>query len=454
MRLETMLRDPGLRPRLDRRSVVSVVAVFAMLSTSFSVATSVQAGTTDGPAFALFVAPDSAPYQRLDPATLADLTDAPPLDFGWAYPDWAISADGSTVVLVVEQRTIIVYDGLVGVERTRFEAPVAVSWARLGANGQRLVLSVPRAGSPSGITPEQWYVFDTRDGRLISTVETESAGIVPGGFPAGLIDSTAERLYRFEAGDDGPGPWSLRIVSHDLATGAEIGRLTLPDVLAGERYDRAIDQVPVADVLTPAVALSPNGARLAVVDAETDELTTVDTASLTVEQTVPLSRRDGVVRRALTWLGILPQDVSAKYMDGRFLKAVFSPDGQRLYLHGLEGEVGDQPDESSERGLGLTAVDVATGEIVATALDGQVLETVVPAPDGRSVYVNGPTVPWSEANGEPGYRLTRLDASSLDTLADREFASRRPRLDASSLDTLAEREFASRREVVLVPDLS
>jgi hypothetical protein len=397
----------------------------ALLAASVPAAASSPVSSPGVAAIELYGAPDGLPYEALDPLTLADLPGAPPLDFGIAYPDWAISADGSTVVLVLEQRTIVVRDGLAGAERLRFDAPAAVTWARLSRDGSRLVLSIPRFGSPSGITPEEWYVFDTRDGRLIAAVAGNEPGIVPGGFPSGLIDPAAARLYRFEAGGDGSGPWPLEIVAHDLTTGDETGRLTLPEVRAGARYTRSIDQVPVGDVLTPAVAVSPDGARLAVVSAESETLTLVDAATLTVERAVAIAEPDGLGRRVLTWLGLALRTASAKYMDGRVLWATFSPDGRHLYVYGFEGEVGDGADEATERGLGLTAVEVASGEIVGTALEGQVIGDVLPAPDGQSLYVNGPTVPWTMAPGEPSYRLSRLAAPNLETLAEREFPDRR-----------------------------
>jgi hypothetical protein len=323
--------------------------------------------------------------------------------------------------VIEEQRTIVVYDGLGGPERLRFEAPAAVVAPRLSGDGSRLVTGIPLFGSPSGITRETWYVFDTRDGGQISTVQEDGPDPKPGGLPSSLIDPAAERLYRSAVGGEGDGPWPLQIVAHDLTTGAEIGRLILPDVRAGERYDRWIDQVPIADVLTPAVALSPDGTRIAVVDAEADELTLLDAATLTVERAVEIARPRGLGVRVLTWLGLAPRSASAKSMDGRILWAIFSPDGTRLYVYGFEGAVGDDLDTATKHGLGLTAIEVTSGEIVASGLDGQELFDVLPTPDGESLYVIGPTVPWAMSSGEPSYRLARLDAATLQTLAEREF---------------------------------
>lgn len=415
----------GLAAR--RRAWAAVAAIVPILLAPFTPVAGLAAANDEAaPAMALYAAPDKQPYQPLDPHTLADLAGAPPLDFGMAYPSWAISDDSATVVVREADGMIVVSDGLGGPERLRFAPPVSVVYPRLSGDGSRLVMSTRLSGSPSGITPATWYVFDTDEGRLISTIE-EAAGadLVPGGLPASLINPRGERLYHSAASGEGDGPWPLQLVARDLTTGEEVGRLTLPEVRAGAVYSRSLDQAPIADVLTPAVALSPDGVRLAVVSAETDELTLVDARTMTVERTVAIARPQGLARRALTWLGVLPQAVSAKYMDGRHLQGIFSPDGRLLYTYGFAGEVGDAPDEATQRGLGLTAIEVATGAIVATALDGQVLSEVLPAPDGASVYANGPTVPWIRVVGQPSYRLSRLDAANLGVLAEREFPARR-----------------------------
>ena len=411
----------GGRTALGRRLLVPLVLVLLQVASAPALAwpgPEVPGGT---PAVSLYVSQDGFPFQPLDPVTLADLPAEPPLDFGTRYPDWAVSADGATAVVIEEQQTIVVYDGLGGPERLRFEAPAAVVGPRLSHDGSRLVTGIPLFGSPSGITRETWYVFDTRDGGLISAIEEDGPDPKPGGLPGSLIDPAAERLYRSAANGEGDGPWPLQIVAHDLTSGAEIGRLTVPNVRTGERYDRWIDQVPIADVLTPAVALSPDGTRLAIVDAGAEELTLLDAATLTVVSTYAIARSRGLGARILTWLGLAPRTASAKSMDGRIIWATFSSDGTRLYVYGFEGEVGDDLDTATERGLGLTAIEVASGEIVASALDGQELFDVLPTPDRESLYVLGPTVPWAMSSGEPSYRLARLDAATLKTLAEREY---------------------------------
>lgn len=380
---------------------------------------------TDAPAAALYAAADAEPYRPLDPETLAELPGGAPLDFGEAFPDWLVSGDGSTLVRIEHAGSgeIVVSDGLGGPERLRIDPPAPVSVQGLSRDGARLVAQGPMSCHPGGCSRPVWYVFDTREGHLLARVEGDDQGYGPGA----LIDPEARRLYRlaFDRGAEREGPWPLQIVAYDLTRGVEASRLTVPGVRAGIWYVRSVAGAPVADELMPAVALSPDGARLVVVDAEADRLTLLDAAALTVEGTHALRRPESSAHRFLRWLGIAPRDAQAKSMAGRRLDAVFAPDGRHLYLTGAEGTVDDATDETEYQGLGLKLIDVETGRIVAEELDDAELVAVLPAADGRSVYVNGPTEPWTASAGEPSYRLRRLEARTLATLAEREFPDRR-----------------------------
>ena len=177
--------------------------------------------------------------------------------------------------------------------------------------------------------------------------------------------------------------------------------------------------------LSPGIAVSPDGRHLALVHADIDRVTLIDAETLRVKGGVALTRPRAIGERMLRWLGLLPEPAAAKLLDGRVVQAVFAPDGRHLYVFGAEGETGEPGVAPTERGLGLTLIDLETGAIVAEGLADEQLDEVLPAPDGRSLYTLGPTVPWTMAAGEPDYRLHRLDARTLAPLAEREFPGSR-----------------------------
>jgi hypothetical protein len=386
----------------------------------------VPSPVTANPSYALFAAPNGKPFVRLDPETLADAPNASLLDFGESYPNWVLSADGSVSARLDQSSGVIaIRSGLTGSVRRRIQPATTVFAQALSRDGARLLTQVPMSCSPSGCTAPVWYVYDTADGRLVSKVTGDDQGYGGDAF----LDPAGSRLYRptFARGGQAVGPWPLQLVAYDLiaAAGQEIGRLTLPTVPAGIWYDRVIDQIPVEETLMPAIALSSDGGTIVVAHADTDALTLIDANALRVERTVDVSRPASRAQRVLGWLGLMPQPAEAKFMNGRRLSAVFAADGSLLYVYGAEGTVGADVSDVREQGLGLRAIDPATGAIVGEALGDQELDAVFPAPDGSGVYANGPSIPWAVATGEPPDRLVRLAPRSLEVLATRDFPDRR-----------------------------
>lgn len=376
----------------------------------------------------------SAALLPLDAEMLADRSGSPVIDPGSAL--WTLSADGSTAVSIAypparsgqnpppDRVTIVVRDGVAGPERARFHPPAPVVVPLLSRDGTRLAVA-RNGGMPgaSGPQPTAWYVLDTADGRLLATA-TATDYVDPG---RSWLAPDGRHLYSLAVpnaaagGINNTGPRPVTIVAYDLATGAESGRLALPDVLAGSwQTDRAVGDEPVIAQLTPGAALSPDGRALALVHADADRVTLVDTERLVVARTFSLARGPSLLER----LGLAPRGAAAKAVETRTRQAVFGPDGQRLYIFGGESTVNDRG-ETVSRGLGLRVVDVQRGTPLAEALPGATISQVLPAPDGRSVYVAGVKPGESGLRQDTAYLVRRLDAATLAPRAEREFAGYR-----------------------------
>ena len=374
-------------------------------------------------------------YWPLDPLTLEKANDAVPLTIGHDWPNMAVSADGSTFVVINSTQGpledwIIVHDRVGGPQCVAITPEEAVFNPRLSTDGSRLIVEPGLMCGPSGCGERVWYTYDAHSGDLVSTTRVEVGDPV---WPD-LIDPAGERLYYpfherppLSSSTPAPaslsveGPWPLQIAAYDLATGQEVARTAIPDVLAGSWQGESIDQAYVGEMEQPAIALSPDGSRIAVIDAAIEALTLIDTETLAVVETLPITRPESTWHNALVWLGIAPQTAQAKVSEGRTISATFSADGQHLYLTGYEMEIGDTIEDIDGHGLGLMRIDVNSGEITAEALAGHAAEIVIPSPDGQSVYVQRSEEPWWD-NDSPNYVLQRLDAETLESLAERSFA--------------------------------
>lgn len=390
--------------------------------------------------FALFATDDRGQeYRPIDPLTLEDMTSVAPLTFDSEWPSLAVSDDGSTFVVIDPSQGpledwISVRDGVHGAERLTITVDEAVFNPRLSDDGSRLVVEPQLICGPSGCDERVWYTYDTITGHRISTTRVDAGDPV---WPD-LLDPAAQRLFQpfyegppppsypatpIPAGVSEVGPWPLQIAAFDLTTGREAGRIIVPDVLAGSWQREPIDQMYVGEMALPAVALSPDGSTIAVVDTAMDTLTLIDSATLEVVESHDVHAAESLATRILTWLGILPQAAHAKVSEGRMLSATFSADGQHLYVSGHETEVGDTIQDITGRGFGLLRIDVGNGEIAGEALTGHDLVDVIPSPEGRSVYVLRPAIPWWNSDGPSGNDcvLHRLDAQTLEPLAERTF---------------------------------
>lgn len=379
-------------------------------------------------------------YRLIDPLTLEDVSSVAPLTFDSEWPGMAASGDGSTFAVVTPSQqpagsSISVRDGLAGPERLAISTEEVVFNPRLSDDGSRLVVEPQLICGPSGCNERAWYTYDTNTGGLISATRTDTGDPV---WPD-LLDPAARRLYQPFYEDPPPptysgtptptdisdvGPWPLEIAAYDLASGREVDRITVPDVFAGSWQGESVDGMYVGETVHPAIAISPNGGLIAVVDTAMETLTLIDTATLEIVETHTVHAAESLTSRLLAWLGITPQTAHAKVSEGRRLSATFSADGQHLYVSGSETEVGNTVEEITGRGFGLLRIDLSNGEIAHKVLTGEDLVDVIPSPEGRSLYALRPAVPWWNSDGQTGdaYVLHRLDAQTLEPLAERTFA--------------------------------
>jgi plastocyanin len=338
-----------------------------------------------------------------------------------------LSENGSTLVAHGNDGTIVVRDGLFGPERLRFFPNGTVGNLKLSRDGRRLVAEAIVDYSAENLHPPAWKVFDTADGRLLATVENRESGDL---WEEWAVDADAHRLYRLVSMDASTGPNQIavpsptQLIAHDLTTGAEVGRLDLPEVLAGfwqsaETVAIGDGEEPLMKQLLPALAISPDGRSLAIVHADDDILTLVDTERLTVERTDALVRPVSAWNRLFSLLPFVPHSASAKALEGTMLEAVFAPDGQHLYVFGMRASVEDG--EPIVRGLGLRGVDVSSGEVDAVAFGEAIIDRVLPSSDGGSLYVAGPAADVELAGGN--YFIRRVDAHTLDVLAEQSYPS-------------------------------
>lgn len=395
----------------------------------------------------------------IDPWTLADLPAATPIartglvgegsSSQGRGSNWSLSADGSMLVGVEYREdsfqpmdalppefkagdiTVVLRDGVNGAERASFHPPAPVwNLFDLSANGDRLLMQRGQVyvhnDRPDLADPPEWYVFDTTDGRLLTTIVADDGDRPIGARHEAWLTPDGDRVFRLikTAEAPGSGPEPVRIVVHDASTGAEVGRRDLPNVRAGIwTTDRRINGRPVREYVAPGHAFSPDGRRLALVDEGGAQVTLIDTERLAVEGTFNLPPPTDIGNAAApSNTASEPQvlDHGDVYEEGRWLWAAFSADGTGLYVGGWHDEldaVGGQTCGSVE----MRRVNLKTGAVVGRATSLALSPPLWIAPDGKNVYsLNNET----RACSYPLNRrqiLRRLDARTLTPLAEREF---------------------------------
>lgn len=419
---------------------------------------------SDDPRVAVYL---SDPYRfgliRLDPVTLLDDPTGSPLSLATPVPSshaddgpepadyWIASADGSTLVAFTRLSTVsgqeaVVFDLPSGRVRGHFiyDGEAGPGSVHLTADGRRLVVENPYAGEPGAPTPTsapRWSVYDTATGETVRTI--------PGAWPSaglssssGVVNSVGDRLYSLSVLDatstPRSGPWPVRLVAYDLETGGVTGTLDLPETTGGSWVGGRVVGVEDLDLVytrSPALALSADGRRLAVIDGSGSTVTFVDTERMAVERSVavgigagllaatPRVTREDLDRMEATYAwdlgGGSAWDPDYLAVGAHWFLA-FAPDG-RLLVSG--NAIGQVPWMDIATGFGLTALDPTTGEAERLDIGDLVLVPDQPATD--DLYAWSIALPERDEATPRAPRFTpvvtvyRLDSDTLEVRASR-----------------------------------
>jgi len=350
----------------------------------------------------------------LDPITLADQPGSP---LAPPTTNWAVSADGSTMVTfdyVQGATMIIVRDGFTGPVRSRFAAPISalISSIEINRDGSRVLVN-------RQLEPSQWAVIDTTSGKLLMSLDTQSPKLnfdTPMQADSLQLNPDGTRLYRFVFTDraDATGTQPLRVIEYDAATGKQLASQTYTDIQVGSWHSHGTTEADsVSHFQQPGIAFSPDGREIALVHPDGEAVTLIDAKTLTVARTITLSQATSLLEWALRRIGIAPQPAAAKMLDGVQRSAVFSPDGTTLFTW---GNAMTTDTTGGLQGLGFTRVDLTNGT-TRQIFPGALIDQVQPSPDGTSIYVTGYRPTTSTLS--PPHFVRRLDPQSLQTLAER-----------------------------------
>ncbi len=326
-------------------------------------------------------------FVQVDPDTLEDRTDSPeisgarliasrgmPVLVSIEYPDRMpnpLDGDPSDGV------RIVILDTQTGKERSSFHAPAFVQTPYLSPDGSKLVVQTVHATQNEELP--SWWILDTNDGSVISTINDDPVN----GQEELFFSADSSTLYRvllvFPTSSN---PMSLQIIAYDVATGSETNR-------------RAFDSIQIEFGQLPGVATSPDGRQLAIAHADAKKITIISLEQLTIEQSFAFSATGNEPEK---WIN----DPNPRSLH---LQAEFSLDGRYLYISG----------SSIEKHLGLTAVNLERRELMAHAFDGVSVVAIIPAPDGQSIYASRYDDPV-----QPPAIIYRLHPETLEILAERE----------------------------------
>ncbi|HVR88469.1 MAG TPA: hypothetical protein VHG53_02860 [Candidatus Limnocylindria bacterium] len=353
-----------------------------------------------------------AGLRAIDPRTLEDLPGPPLLAVADSRSSsFVVSADGATGAVMDYSYErgygpspsgvlVRVFDLRTGAQKAQFNPPRAVIVDALSPDGTKLFA---RDWPPAQLTAGR-AILDSAMGHELETLPA----LAVGGLTTLRIDYSTLRAYGLAVADasgKATGPQSAAFVALDLRTGRELRRLPLDGLVAGV-WETEIGGERRQSELGPGLALSPDGTRVAILHADGDWLTLIDTASLAALWTKRLSRP--VSLRKLIGLGPLIAEAKTNY-ESRSWVLSFSPDGNRLFAMEqtvqLEGEAAAR--YATPR---LRSIDIAKAQIQSELVPADRVSWATPSPDGSALYVMLQRPPPTASNG---YLLLRLDAATL-----------------------------------------
>lgn len=363
---------------------------------------------TPPPPMQLYMPNPSGEIVPVDPQTLEEIQGGAPLTLDIpavlkrTYP--LLSADYSTLAVIGVDptaqpdsgRTVWMLDARTRAVRNEFQLSEKLQAHQLSGDGTRLA-ALHCEQQQMAVTCEAWHVFDTSNGQRLGMIPHEQP------FYRAWLDQTGSRLYTLrmpcEQICDAPGAPTL--LSYDTATSALVGQLELRDVIAG--FWKAGSSAEIG-LMSPGLALSPDGRQFAILHADVPVLTLVDTATMTVISTRPLNGKTA-------WPD---QGVLHPEGEGGFeLHMGFSADGRSLYVIGAEHGV-DAAGEEAEQRTGLRLINVERAEVISDLLVGQWVGVAGELPDGSALYVRAREIKTSRSSS-----LYRVDPLTLAITAER-----------------------------------
>lgn len=352
----------------------------------------------------------------IDPLTLADLSGPPLLAVADSSSSaFAVSADGSTAAALAYWYTdppspsdlrVRMFDLRSGAERASFSPPRAVIVDALSPDGTKLFA---RNWPPGSLTAAR-VILDSATGRELEALPAFSVS----GLTTSRIDYATLRLYGLAVADvsgRASAPQAAAFVAVDLRTGQELRRLPLHDLVAGT-WETEVAGTRRQSELWPGFALSPDGTRLAILRADGDWLTLIDTASLGVLWTKRLSRPVSLLERF--GLGPLVAEAKTSY-ESRSWWLTFAPDGKRLFAveQTVQLDGGTTARYATPR---LRSIDIERAAIQSEIAPTERVLWTTASPDSSGLYV---LMQGRGTADSSTYRLDLLEAAKLGVTASR-----------------------------------
>jgi len=367
-------------------------------------------------------APDVGLLHLINPETGLDIPGYAPIPLGKSYA-YAPSPDRKTLALIV-------YPSLETNKGGRLSLIDLQSWqvvtTTVEVNQWNTQMAISPDNQKLAIATSPGEVSDGQ-GRLILVDIAQRAAVGEVKF-----DFIPNHIH-FTSGSDalmvyGPASWEMRF---QPVSPAQIALLSIPGleitwrsalagVLDGFVPNQDKQAASAGDVpgpgegrwMEPAVVFAPDKDQLYIVHAGEDRLTTVDFARREV-QSVDIRPPMSLIDRLMA---LTAGPAYAKVLDGNFMDAVISVDGQTLYVLGEDMRSTENAKtgqwETSQTSLGLKVVRTSDGAELGQ-YDIQASEVVI-STDGNALYLRG----WNTANSNPSAPFTLVwDVARQETLA-------------------------------------